>query len=109
VKLEQSGIQTLYGDAEEPELALALPLSSARVVVSSIPVREINLALVHGLRLAGFEGPIVATAHHAAEVENLRDSGVDVVLEPFAAAAQHTTQQILDVVPPVRSERDEGP
>ncbi len=27
----------------------------------------------------------------------------------FAAAAQHTTQQILDVVPPVRSERDEGP
>jgi Kef-type K+ transport system membrane component KefB len=96
-RLPHHRVQTLYGDAEEPELALALPMSSAGCVVSTIPNRDINLSLLTGIRAAGFTGPYLATAHNTVDARLLRGAGVDVVLDPFTAAAQHSSELIRDL------------
>jgi hypothetical protein len=48
--------QVIYGDAEDPEFLLSIPLDQASWVVSTVRGLDINLALLHGLRAAGYEG-----------------------------------------------------
>jgi Kef-type K+ transport system membrane component KefB len=98
LKVSALGVQTLYGDVEEPNLAGSLPLGSAHVAVSTIPLREVNLAIVEALRSAGFTGTVAATAHHADDVPALRAAGIDLVLQPFAAAAEHSTGAIRGLI-----------
>jgi Trk K+ transport system NAD-binding subunit len=73
-------------------------LGSAHVAVSTIPLREVNLAIVEALRSAGFTGTVAATAHHADDVPVLRAAGIDLVLQPFAAAAEHSTGAIRGLI-----------
>ena len=96
-RLPHHHVQTLNGDAEEPELALGLPMSSAGCVVSTIPTCDINLALLNGIRAAGFTGPDLATAPNKIDARLLRGAGVDVVLDPFTAAAQHSSELIRNL------------
>jgi Kef-type K+ transport system membrane component KefB len=79
-----------YGDAEDPEFPSTLPLAGARWVVSTIPDREINLALMQALRGHGYTGRFALTAHHAHDAEVLERRGADLVLNPFVAAAEQT-------------------
>ena len=72
-------------------------MSSAGCVVSTIPTRDINLALLNGIRAAGFTGPYLATAHNKVDARLLRGAGVDVVLDPFTAAAQHSSELIRNL------------
>jgi Kef-type K+ transport system membrane component KefB len=83
----KDGAQTLYGDAEEPELIDALPLRGASWVVSTVPDRSVNLALLHGLEQANYTGSVALTAHNDHDAARLEAAGVDVVLRPFHAAA----------------------
>jgi Kef-type K+ transport system membrane component KefB len=95
-RLERDGVRTLYGDAAEPELALALPLSSTRWVVSTIPNRDVNLALLHGVRSSGYEGPVAVSAYTDTDADELAEAGADLVLRPFQAAALHSAGIILE-------------
>ena len=96
-RLPHAHVETLYGDAEEPELALALPMTSAGCVVSTIPNRDVSLALLHGIREAGFIGPFLATAHNPLDTRLLLAAGVEAVLDPFAVAASHSTELIRNL------------
>ncbi|MGJ7440049.1 cation:proton antiporter [Aquipuribacter sp. MA13-6] len=87
-RMDALGASTLYGDAEEPELAGSLPLASVRWVVSTIPGRDVNLALMHGLDEVGYEGRVAVTAHLDLDHDRLLEAGADLVLRPFAAAAE---------------------
>jgi Kef-type K+ transport system membrane component KefB len=98
-RMERAGVRTLFGDAGEPELALALPLGPVRWVVSTVPDVDVSLALVHGLREARYEGKVAATSHVDLDTERLEEAGVDVVLHPFHAAAEHGTSVLLDTPP----------
>lgn len=83
-KISEEGAETLHGDAEEPELIHALPLHGTSWVVSTVPDRSVNLALLHGLDHAD---SVALTAHDDHDAERLAAAGVDVVLRPFHAAA----------------------
>ncbi|AFM15842.1 Kef-type K+ transport system, predicted NAD-binding component [Mycolicibacterium chubuense NBB4] len=96
VKLHRrSGVAATYGSAEDSDLLEALPLDQARYVISAIPELSTNLTLLHALRQHGFGGTIALTAHTRHDAEQLRATGVDIVLEPFSAAA-HTTSEALN-------------
>jgi len=77
-----------YGDAEDPEIPATLPLGQAIWVVSAIPIRAVNLALLHALRTHGFRGKVALTAHGEADVATYQKHGADLVLRPFVAAAE---------------------
>ncbi|MCS6925076.1 MAG: cation:proton antiporter [Candidatus Binatia bacterium] len=87
-----------YGDAEDPEFPATLPLEHAQWVVCAIPQRHVNLALLHALRHHGYTGQIALTAHTAQDAERLRAAGADVVLLPFADAAERAAE-ILTAAP----------
>ncbi|MDZ4168254.1 MAG: cation:proton antiporter family protein [Coriobacteriia bacterium] len=99
----QSGLVTQYGDVADPEFALALPLSSARMVVSTLPQLDVNEAVAHGLEVAGFDGSFIATAHDDEDAARLRlRDGVVDTLMPFSDAADQAADIIeaaLDVRP----------
>jgi Trk K+ transport system NAD-binding subunit len=92
----QDGARTFYGDAEEPELIDALPLRGASWVVSTVPDRSVNLALLHGLEQADYTGAVALTAHNDHDAARLEAAGVDVVLRPFHAAADSGPAILLD-------------
>lgn len=95
-----AGAQTLYGDAEEPELVDVLPLHGTSWVVSTVPDRSVNLSLLHGLEQAHYAGAVALTAHNDRDAERLEAAGVDIVLRPFHAAADHGAALLLDEVRP---------
>jgi len=91
--------EVIYGDAEDPEFALSLPLQQVRWVVSTVPNLDINLALLHGLRAAGYDQKIAMTAHSAEASHRLNEEEVDLVLSPFALIADQAIGTILDTAP----------
>jgi Kef-type K+ transport system membrane component KefB len=95
-EIEKAGALVLYGDAEEPELIDALPLRGAVWVVSTVPDRSVNLALLHGLEHADFGGSVALTAHNDHDAARLEAAGVEVVLQPFTVAADRGASLLLD-------------
>lgn len=89
-----SGVPVMFGSAEDSHLLEALPLSRAKSVVSAIPVLGTNVALLHSLRHHQFEGTVALTAHTRHDAEQLSAAGADIVLEPFSAAANTTSDRL---------------
>jgi hypothetical protein len=77
-----------YGDAEDPEFPATLPLHEARWVISTMPQRDINLTLFEALRNHGYQGQVALTAHTRLDTDYLHAANVDLVLMPFADAAE---------------------
>jgi hypothetical protein len=90
------GVPTHYGDAEDPEFPAGLPLSRARWVVSTTPVREVNMALLHALRHHGYTGKVALTAHSVIDRDLLDRSGADLVLLPYADAADQAVDLLTE-------------
>jgi Kef-type K+ transport system membrane component KefB len=88
------GVATLYGDAEEPEFAFALPLDQASWVVSTLPRVEGTLAALAGLSAAGYTGRVAASARSPADSDLLHAAGVERVLLPFQSAAREAALTI---------------
>ncbi|MCK6371679.1 MAG: cation:proton antiporter [Gammaproteobacteria bacterium] len=89
-----AGIAAMYGDAEDPETAVRLPLQRARWVISTVVQPEITLALVHSLRDAGYRGRIAATVHDDEGARRLSRAGVDIIFEPFRDAGREAAARI---------------
>lgn len=99
------GLPVQYGDSEDPEFTASLPLSSATVVVSTLPALEANAAIRHGLETAGFQGHFIATAHDEAEVARLEFLGAQRTLLPFLDAAERAAELIVEDLLALRSQR----
>jgi hypothetical protein len=93
-------LRTVFGDADDPEYPGSLPLAHTRVVVSTIPDVATSSALVAALRRWGFDGPVALTAHTPDDAERLRALSADLVLEPFADAADDGARQLAALVRP---------
>ena len=98
--LQAQQLPVLFGDGEDPDFLESLPLSRLRWVVTTFPQWESNRALLHALKVARFEGEVVAAVRDAAHGRALRQAGVQQILNPFddAAdfAAEHLAHRIHD-------------
>ena len=94
-RCRRSGLEVIYGDAEDPEFLLSLPLDQARWVVSTVPSPEVSLALLHGLKAAEYEGKVAVTAHGQVDADRLRREDVDLVIAPFAVAAERLVDTLV--------------
>ncbi|MGH8871251.1 MAG: cation:proton antiporter [Acidimicrobiia bacterium] len=103
-RCRRRGLRVIYGDAEDPEFLLSVPFDQAQWVVSTVRGVDVNLALLHGLHAAGYEGRLAFTAHDPIEAARLREEDVDVVIAPFAVAAERLVDQVL-VSPAMGDER----
>ncbi len=84
-----------YGDAEDPDLPHLLPLEQAQYVICSTPGIDTNLTLLRALRHDGYEGTVALTAHSEYEARIFENAGADVVLRPFAEAANSVVGSLV--------------
>lgn len=90
----QTGVETVYGDANDLDLIESLPLEGCPLVVSTLPPRDANLAFYRHLRDLGYAGRIALVARTGRDADRYRDAGAELVLEPFAVAAH----DLVDIV-----------
>lgn len=102
------GLSTLYGDAEDPEFAAALPLHEAKWVVSAAPGLNIGLTLLHAMKNCGFTGRVALTSHSSREIDLLERAGADVVLCPFRDAAQEAARTLVALAEATSVQEDRG-
>lgn len=92
------GLATVYGDAEDPEVFDYLPLTDARWILSALPARDSNLTLLKAVRAHGFDGKIVLSARNGHDAWMLRQAGADLVLCPFADAAEQAADSLTEAM-----------
>ena len=99
---QRRGWPAIYGDAADPNFVAGLPLGEARWILVAVPHAaavlghaETRGALLAALRHAGFTGRVALTATAPGEEARLREIGADVILSPFADAAEEAVQRIL--------------
>lgn len=83
-----------YGDAEDPELIASLPLQKVKWVVSTLRDRHINQMLISSLQQQGFTGHIAIASERQSDTDMLKDQGVDLILIPYADAAQEAADKL---------------
>ena len=89
-----NGLSVIYGDASDPELFEHLPIEGVTWVVSTAREVETSLALLDHLRRRGFRGKVAVTARTADEGDLLRLSGADLLLRPYADAAEQAADAL---------------
>ena len=92
------GIPVFYGDASDAELLAHLPLDEAKWVVSTAPDIETSRVLLRRLRERGYRGKIAIACRSADEGESLYVEGADVLLRPYADAAEQAVDALTTVV-----------
>jgi len=90
---EQS-VPVLYGDMEDPELLEHLPIRSTRWIVAATPDRQGTTALVHLLRAARYPGKLALAARTATDAEHFAGLGADLILRPYADAADQAVDAL---------------
>lgn len=87
-------LPVFYGDAADPELFEHLPLAGVRWVVATAPDPETNRVLLKHLAEHGYTGRVAVACRDANDAAALEEAGADVVLRPFADAAE----QAVDII-----------
>lgn len=96
--LSKEGFNVCYGDAEDPECLLSMALSEKVWVISTIPNREVNMALLNILKERGFRGKKAFIAHSEEDAETLRKAGAELVLLPFIDAAERAVEKFQGIL-----------
>lgn len=92
---DREGIEVVFGDAANAAFPETLPLAHVGAIVSTIPEVPTNLALLASLRRHGYDGVFAATVHVVADAEVLAAAGTDIVLKPFADAANQAADRVV--------------
>ncbi|MGF1461858.1 MAG: cation:proton antiporter [Maricaulaceae bacterium] len=99
----EQGLNTVYGDASDPEFIAHLPLERSRFAVSAMPEHDPGLSgadprrtLLRTLHEQNFQGKIAVAAHGEHAIHGLTELGADLVLLPFRDAALQAAELISD-------------
>jgi Trk K+ transport system NAD-binding subunit len=90
----EEGIPVVYGDASDPELFDHLPISDVKWVVSTTPDIDSSRVLLRHLHERDFRGQIAVASRTADEGDMLRLEGADVLLRPYADAAEQAADAL---------------
>lgn len=84
----RKGRTAQYGDADDPELMEILP-GNTQCVISTLPDKAINLALIKYLRNIDYKGKIAVTSYYGRTAKELELAGADLILLPFVDASEN--------------------
>ena len=96
--LQARGMDARFGDAEDLHLLETLPLAAVRWIVSTLPVPEINSALLQSLGALGFERGTAVTVHSDEDAAAMEAVGATLVLHPYRDAADFAAEHLAEAV-----------
>ena len=100
----RGGGDAIYGDLQDPDMCETLPMEGVRLAIIAVPPHEIGVthddprgSLIVALRNGNFTGQIAVIARSEADLALLRNKGADIVLSPFADAAERAMERIFGI------------
>jgi Kef-type K+ transport system membrane component KefB/Trk K+ transport system NAD-binding subunit len=94
----RKGVPVLYGDMADMEIQDNLPLESTDWVVSTVRVRDHNLALLQNLKLRGYKGKVALTAVNKKEARTYEKRGANLVFCPFTDASELAADSLTSMM-----------
>ncbi len=91
-QLTDSGVNCIYGDAEDAEFLDELNLTSAKMVVSTIPDRETNLFLLEKIRSVDANSIVINISYDLNEALELYEKGSTYVILPHFIGGQFASE-----------------
>lgn len=95
-RLKKRGIDCIYGDVSDDEIQEIVGLSSARLVISTVPDVEDNLYLMDGIKRKNKKAISVFFALETEDARQLYDAGANYVVLPHLAGGQHLAKILVD-------------
>jgi Kef-type K+ transport system membrane component KefB len=89
----RKGRAAQYGDADDPELMEILP-GDTQCMISTLPDKQINLALIRYLKSADYKGKIAVTSYYGRTAKELELAGADLILLPFVDASENIVDKL---------------
>lgn len=80
--LEKQGISCVFGDAADKNFLAEIELGKAKLVISTIPEEEANLAIRETLNELKSRATFIATAEQPRQALDLYEKGIDYVVIP---------------------------
>ncbi len=91
-----AGRRVVYGDAEDNELWMGLPLHKVKGIFLTVPAFDVRLNAVAQLRKRGFTGQISSIFYHGVEEQQLLNLGANFVIHPLVEAGHRLASLMLD-------------
>lgn len=95
---QSQGMSVMFGDAGDPEFIDQLPLGCSPWFISMIRERKLNLAILHHLKTARYDGHIMLSARNEEDARAYERAGAQLVFRPYRHAARHTSNTIIDAM-----------
>ena len=89
----RKGRAAQYGDADDPELMEILP-GNTQCMLSTLPDKQINLALIKYLKEADYKGKIAVTSYYGRTAKEMELAGADLILLPFVDASENIVDKL---------------
>lgn len=95
-RLTAQKISVIFGDATDPEVLSELNLSSAKLILSTVPDVEDNAVLITEAKKRGYKGPFIVTSEFPEDAVKLYNEGADYVILPHALGGKHISRLLSD-------------
>ncbi|HEX7042625.1 MAG TPA: cation:proton antiporter [Patescibacteria group bacterium] len=93
-KLQESGVDTIFGDIIDPEIQERAHLEKARMVVSTLSDLEDNLLLMKATRHVNKKAKVIVLAYDIEEANILYNQGADYVVLPHLAGGRQIARAL---------------
>lgn len=93
-KLTRKKINCVYGDAADTDFLQVLGIDKAKLILSTIPVFEINSLILNDIRKTNLNSVVILTAHQISDAFKLYDAGADYIIMPHFLGGQYTAKII---------------
>lgn len=100
------GVDTLYGDAGDPDFIKVLPVHETKTVVCAAPDRSTNLVVLESLQRLGYGGNICLTALDRQTATTFESYERVTVVRPFQMAATSIVSGLKDRLDASRTSTD---
>lgn len=96
-RMQNRGVQCLFGDIADIDIQQRAGLDSARLVISTVPDMEDNLLLIEGLAQMNKRAKIIVMAIEGQDAKTLYKAGADYVVLPHLAGGRHVARLLKDM------------
>jgi Kef-type K+ transport system membrane component KefB len=93
-RLRNRGINCIYGDVSNSDFIDGLKLERAKLIVSTIPEKDINLMLLEKIRKMNKDAVLIMTSRQISDTFELYNSGADYIILPHFLGGQYTAKII---------------
>ncbi len=93
-KLQQLGVECMYGDASNMETLGELNIAKTKMVLSTIPDTDVNMLLISQIRQQNKNALILVVSNQLHDSLKLYEAGASYVIMPHFIAGSHTSMMI---------------